>query len=346
MADDSGSASDSGAASSAPWRLVVAKYRRPCVARAAWQLANTAVPYGLCWYLMYHTLQFSWWLTIPLAILAGALLVRIFIIFHDCGHGSFFRSRRANDIVGFITGLLTFSPYHHWRWQHAIHHGTAGDLDRRGMGDIWTMTVREYEQSSRWKQLAYRLARNPFVLFVLAPFFVFVIQQRFACRTAGPRERRSVWWMNLALLGTAALLGWIFEIAPYLLIQGTVLMVAGAAGVWMFYVQHQFEDAYWERSENWDYVAAALRGSSYYKLPKTLQWFSGNIGFHHIHHLSPHIPNYRLQQCHEAEPLFQQVRPITLTASIKSVALRLWDEKSRKLIGYARLRQLRKERKQ
>jgi omega-6 fatty acid desaturase (delta-12 desaturase) len=152
--------------------------------------------------------------------------------------------------------------------------------------------------------------------------------------------------MNLALLGTAALLGWIFEIAPYLLIQGTVLMVAGAAGVWMFYVQHQFEDAYWERSENWDYVAAALRGSSYYKLPKTLQWFSGNIGFHHIHHLSPHIPNYRLQQCHEAEPLFQQVRPITLTASIKSVALRLWDEKSRKLIGYARLRQLRKERKQ
>lgn len=346
MADDSGSASDSGAASSAPWRLVVAKYRRPCVVRAAWQLANTAVPYGLCWYLMYHTLQFSWWLTIPLAILAGALLVRIFIIFHDCGHGSFFRSRRANDIVGFITGLLTFSPYHHWRWQHAIHHGTAGDLDRRGMGDIWTMTVREYEQSSRWKQLAYRLARNPFVLFVLAPFFVFVIQQRFACRTAGPRERRSVWWMNLALLGTAALLGWIFEIAPYLLIQGTVLMVAGAAGVWMFYVQHQFEDAYWERSENWDYVAAALRGSSYYKLPKTLQWFSGNIGFHHIHHLSPHIPNYRLQQCHEAEPLFQQVRPITLTASIKSVALRLWDEKSRKLIGYARLRQLRKERKQ
>jgi omega-6 fatty acid desaturase (delta-12 desaturase) len=346
MADDSGSASDSGAASSAPWRLVVAKYRRPCVARAAWQLANTAVPYGLCWYLMYHTLQFSWWLTIPLAILAGALLVRIFIIFHDCGHGSFFRSRRANDIVGFITGLLTFSPYHHWRWQHAIHHGTAGDLDRRGMGDIWTMTVREYEQSSRWKQLAYRLARNPFVLFVLAPFFVFVIQQRFACRTAGPRERRSVWWMNLALLGTAALLGWIFEIAPYLLIQGTVLMVAGAAGVWMFYVQHQFEDAYWERSENWDYVAAALRGSSYYKLPKTLQWFSGNIGFHHIHQLSPHIPNYRLQQCHEAEPLFQQVRPITLTASLKSVALRLWDEKSRKLIGYARLRQLRKERKQ
>jgi Fatty acid desaturase len=346
MADDSGSASDSGAASSVPWRLIVAKYRRPSAARAAWQLINTAVPYALCWYLMYHTLQFSWWLTIPLAILAGGLLVRIFIIFHDCGHGSFFRSRRANDIVGFITGLLTFSPYHHWRWQHAIHHGTAGDLDRRGMGDIWTMTVQEYMQSSRWKQFLYRLARNPFVLFVLAPFFVFVIQQRFACRTAGRRERQSVWVMNLALLGTAALLGWIFEVAPYLLIQGTVLMVAGAAGLWMFYVQHQFEGAYWERGENWDYVAAALRGSSYYKLPKTLQWFSGNIGFHHIHHLSPHIPNYRLQQCHEAEPLFQQVQPITLVSSLRSLALRLWDEKSKKLVGYARLRQLRREREQ
>jgi omega-6 fatty acid desaturase (delta-12 desaturase) len=342
MAEDSGATSDSGA-NSASWRLIVAKYRRPSAGRALWQLANTAVPYALCWYLMYHALQFSWWLTIPLAILAGALLVRIFIIFHDCGHGSFFGSRRANDIVGFITGLLTFSPYHHWRWQHAIHHGTAGDLDRRGMGDIWTMTVQEYVQSSRWQQLAYRLARNPLVLFVLAPLYVFVIQQRFACRTAGRRERRSVWWMNLALLGTAALLGWVFEFAPYLLIQGTVLMVAGAAGVWMFYVQHQFEDAYWERGENWDYVAAALRGSSYYKLPKTLQWFSGNIGFHHIHHLSPLIPNYRLQQCHEAEPLFQQVQPITLAASLRSLALRLWDEKSKKLIGYARLRQFTKE---
>lgn len=323
------------------WRDIVAKFQMPSTGQALWQIANTFVPYALLWYLMYLSTAVSWWLTLPLAVLAGAFLVRIFIIFHDCGHGSYFKSRQANALVGFIAGVLSFTPYHHWRWEHAIHHGTVGDLDRRGTGDIWTMTVQEYLEASRWNRFAYRLARNPFVLFVLAPLFVFLVMQRFPAPAANPRERISVWWMNLAILCMAIGLSWIFGLGAYLLIQLTVTMVAGSAGIWMFYVQHQFEDVYWERGKDWDYTAAALQGSSFYKLPKILQWFSGNIGFHHIHHLSPRIPNYNLQRCHEADPLFQQVKPITLFPSLKAMNFRLWDERSRKLVGFRYLRQLR-----
>src|SRR5688572_12136519 len=192
------------------WRAVIVKYQQPSTARAIWQIVNTFVPYGLLWYAMYVLKQTSLWLTIPVAILAGALLVRVFIIFHDCGHGSFFKSRKANDAVGFIAGLLTFTPYYHWRWEHAIHHASAGDLDKRGTGDVWTMTVQEYLEASRWKRFAYRLARNPVVLFVIAPLFLFVIQQRFPSAQANPRERRSVHWMNLAILGMVAALSWTY----------------------------------------------------------------------------------------------------------------------------------------
>jgi omega-6 fatty acid desaturase (delta-12 desaturase) len=334
---------DPDRASKAAWRSIVEKCQQPSVTRALWQLVNTLIPYALLWYLMYRTLEVSLWLTIPLAVLAGAFLVRVFIIFHDCGHGSYFKSRRANDIVGFLAGVLTFTPYYHWRWEHAIHHGTAGHLDKRGTGDVWTMTVQEYLESSRSRRFAYQLARNPLVLFVLAPLFIFVIRQRFASSRASRRERRSVWLMNLALLCVAALLSWIFGIAAYLLVQLTAMTVAGAAGVWLFYVQHQFEDVYWERGENWNYTAAALQGSSFYKLPRVLQWFSGNIGFHHIHHLSPRIPNYNLQKCHESDPLFQQVKPITLASSLKSLKFRLWDEEGRKLVGYALMRKRKRE---
>jgi omega-6 fatty acid desaturase (delta-12 desaturase) len=346
MSRDSSAIRDPDPASKMAWRSMVAKYQQPSTKRAIWQLINTFVPYVLLWYLMDHVSDVSLWLTIPLAVLAGAFLVRVFIIFHDCGHGSYFKSRRANDIVGFIAGVLTFTPYYHWRWEHAIHHGTAGRLDKRGTGDVWTMTVQEYLESSRWRRFAYRLARNPLVLFVIAPLYLFVVGQRFASSNADGRERQSVWLMNLSILGVAALLSWVFGVAAYLLIQLTVMMVAGAAGVWLFYVQHQFEDVYWERGDNWDYTAAALRGSSFYKLPRILQWFSGNIGFHHIHHLSPRIPNYNLQKCHESDPLFQQVKPITLGSSRKSLAFRLWDEQAKKLVGYARMRQLRKEQHQ
>jgi len=271
---------------------------------------------------------------LPLAVIAGLFLVRIFIIFHDCGHGSFFKSQKANDALGIVAGILTVTPYYQWRWEHAIHHSSAGHLDKRGVGDIWTMTVQEYLESSRWKRFAYVLARNPIVLFLLAPLYMFVVHQRFSTKGSNARERQSVWWTNLALLLVAIGMSEVYGLAEYLMIQLIAVGVAGGGGVWLFYVQHQFEGAYWERGDQWDYTAAALHGSSFYKLPATLQWFSVNIGFHHIHHLSARIPNYNLQKCHEAEPLFKQVPPMTLWASFKSVNLRLWDEQKRKLVGY------------
>ena len=214
----------------AAWSTIVARYQHCSTKRALWQLATTLIPYFLAWYVIYHAKEVSLWLTIPLAVLAGALQMRLFVIFHDCGHGSYFNSRRANDIVGFITGALTFTPYYHWRWQHAIHHGTAGHLDKRGIGDIWTMTVQEYLEASRWSRFAYALSRNPFVLFVLAPLYLFLIRHRFPASEAGPRQRHSVWWMNLVFVGAVASMSWIFGFGPYLLIQSMVLLVAGAAG--------------------------------------------------------------------------------------------------------------------
>ena len=327
----------------AAWKRIVAEYQEPDRLRACWQLVNTIGSYVALWVLMAWSLTVSWWLTIPLAILAGGLLVRVFIIFHDCGHGSFFASRRANDFWGFIAGMLTFTPYYHWRWEHSLHHATAGRLDRRGVGDVWTLTVQEYLESSRWKRFAYRLARNPFVLFLIAPLTLFVFMQRVPSRKSSPRERRSVWWMNLAILVMAATLSFVVGLVPYLIIQLTAMAVAGSAGVWLFYVQHQFEDVYWER-EDWDFTAAALKGSSFYKLPRILQWFSGNIGFHHIHHLSPRIPNYNLERCHRSDPMFAKVKPLTLLGSLRMTTLRLWDEHAKKLIGFRRLKEIRKRR--
>ena len=328
------------------WKQIVARYQQPSTGRALWQIANTVVPYAALWALMWVTLPISWWLTLPLAILAGGLLVRTFIIFHDCGHGSFFKSQTANHILGAITGVMTFTPYYHWRWEHAIHHSTSGDLDRRGTGDVWTLTVQEYLEASRWKRFSYRLARNPFILFVLAPLFLFLVLERIPSRRAPRRERYSVYLTNLALGTMAAGLICFFGLKAYLIIQLAILSVAGSVGVWMFYVQHQFEGVYWERSEEWDYVKAALHGSSFYKLPKVLQWFSGNIGFHHIHHLSPRIPNYHLEKCHKAEPLFQTVKPVTFFGSFKSFTFRLWDEQCRRLVGYGHLRVLRRQQRQ
>lgn len=325
------------------WKEIVARYQTPSIRRGLWQIVNTVVPYVALWFLMYFTLSVSWWLTVPLAVLAGGLLVRVFIIFHDCGHGSFFKSTTANHLVGQITGLLTFTPYYHWRWEHAIHHSTAGDLDRRGLGDIWTLTVQEYLESSRWRRFAYRLARNPFILFVLAPLFLFLVLNRLPKLRAPARERYSVYLTNLVLGAMVAGLIWLFGLKSFLIIQLTILLVAGSTGVWLFYVQHQFEDVYWERADKWDYASAALKGSSFYKLPKVLQWFSGNIGYHHIHHLSPRIPNYHLEKCHKSEPLFQTVKPVTLLTSLKSFTFRLWDEQQRKLVGYAHLRAVRRQ---
>lgn len=324
----------------AAWKAVVAEYQKPVLWRALWQVANTLGGYALTWCLVYWSLGVGWWLTIPLAVLLGGLMIRAFIIFHDCGHGSFFKSRLANDLCGFVTGMITFTPYYHWRWEHSLHHATSGDLDRRGVGDVWTLTVQEYLESSRWRRFAYRLSRNPVVLFLVAPVFLFLVRERFPSPKASLRERRSVWLMNLAILAMAAGMVAIFGFLPYLAVQLAAMAVAGAGGVWLFYVQHQFEDVYWERGEGWDYTAAALQGSSYYKLPKVLQWFSGNIGFHHIHHLSPRIPNYNLERCHRSDPMFEAVPPLTLLGSLRSLAFRLFDEPAKKLVGYRRAREV------
>jgi omega-6 fatty acid desaturase (delta-12 desaturase) len=329
-------------ANSLDWKQIVDRYRQPSFWRSVWQIVDTLVPYAALWYLMCRSLSVSYWITLLLVVLAAGLLVRVFIIHHDCGHGSFFKSQNANDIWGFITGTLTFTPYYLWRGKHATHHAASGDLDRRGSGDVWTLTVEEYLEASRWKRFAYRMVRNPLVLFVIAPLFLFVVAYRFAPAKASKREQHSVYWTNLGVLGMASALSLFFGIKAYLLIQLAVLAVSGSAGVWLFYVQHQFEGVDWQRHGHWDYATAALEGSSFYKLPKVLQWFSGNIGFHHIYHLSPRIPNYNLEKCHEAEPLFQSIPSVTLLASFKSLTFRLWDEEGHKLVGFGHLKNLRK----
>ena len=329
------------------WKGIVAEFQKPSFVRASWQVFNSIGPYFALWGLWIYMslgLSLSLWWALPPALLAGMFLVRVFIIFHDCGHGSFYKSKKANNYLGFISGLLTFTPYFHWRWEHSVHHATSGDLDRRGMGDIWTLTVKEYLESSRWRKISYRLVRNPIVLFLIAPIFLFLALERFPSKNAKPREKRSVWLMNFALLAMAAGLISIIGFLPWLVFQLAAMIMASSCGVWMFYVQHQYEDAYWVEGEDWDYTTAAIQGSSYYELPKILQWFSGNIGFHHIHHLSPMIPNYNLEKCHMADPFFREVKSMTLLSSLKSINSRLWDEDSKKMISFRELkRQLRKE---
>jgi omega-6 fatty acid desaturase (delta-12 desaturase) len=319
-----------------PWRQAVAGYQQSETRQSVWQIINSIGPYLILWYLAYRSLEISYALTLVFAVVAGLFAMRIFIIFHDCGHGSFFKSQKANDITGIIAGIITFTPYYAWRHSHAVHHATAGDLDRRGVGDVWTLTYDEYHAMTFWKRMGYRLYRNPFIIFVVAPTLDFVLFQRIPIMNAAakPREKRSVHFTNLVLLIIAVVLSLLIGFKAYLLIQLPVIAVASSLGVWLFYVQHQYENVYWERHENWDFATAALFGSSFYKLPKILQWFTGNIGFHHIHHLSPRIPNYRLEACHKANPLFEQIEPLTLKSSLKSLRIRLWDENRHKVMGY------------
>ena len=322
---------DSSAASA--WRSIVAKYHESDPRRAAWQVVNTYVPYVALWFLMYWSLSVSYWLTLGLAVVAAGFLARIFIVFHDCGHGSFFRSRTKNDVLGFISGVLSFTPYQYWRHVHNIHHASAGNLDRRGPGAIWTMTVTEYKEAPLRLRLRYRFYRSPPVLFLFGPVYIFLAEQRIASFKAGWRWQQSVQWTNLAILLVALALSAVIGIKAYLLIQLPIICLAAIGGVWLFYVQHQFDGVYWERKANWDYYTTAIKGSSFYKLPKILQWFSGNIGYHHIHHLSPRIPNYFLERCHRENPLFHQVTVLRLRESFKTIRYRLWDEEQRKLVG-------------
>jgi omega-6 fatty acid desaturase (delta-12 desaturase) len=289
---------------------------------------------------MLWSLQFGYWLTLLLAIPAAGFLVRIFIIQHDCGHNSFFAKRSANDLVGSVCSLFTLVPYKFWRKCHAIHHAHHAELEERGIGDVWTMTTDEFRQAGWWKQLIYRVFRNPFFLFGIAPtiHFVFLERYPFGAQTNWRKgERASVWWLNLALLLLLTVEALIWGFGTVMLVNLPIIVIAATVGTWLFYVQHQFERTYWEHTPQWDFTLAALQGSSYYQLPRLLQWFTGNIGYHHIHHLSPRIPNYHLQDCHESHPLFQRVVHLTLRSGLKTIWLTLWDEQRQRLITFNEL---------
>jgi omega-6 fatty acid desaturase (delta-12 desaturase) len=315
---------------------IVSPYTQPIRQKAMRQVLTTFIPYVAMWALMVVTVQqgFSYWITLALSVPTAAFLVRIFILLHDCSHGSFFASRRANTILGYVSGILTFTPFEQWRRSHATHHNTVGDLDRRGVGDIWLLTLDEYLAAPRWKRLAYRVVRNPFILLLFGTFFVFLIDQRYFHKADGSRERRSVIITDLAI-AVILLIAWMtIGIGSYVLIQFPIMLLAGAAGLWLFYVQHQFEGVYWARHEVWDPMKAALEGSSFYKLPRLLQWFTGNIGFHHVHHVQQRIPNYSLEKCHNDVPVLQSVTPLTLRKSLRCGRLHIWDEGNNKLTGY------------
>jgi omega-6 fatty acid desaturase (delta-12 desaturase) len=327
------------------WYWTLSEFEQADLKKALWQIVNTLIPYSALWYLMIQSVQlgYPYWMTLLLIILAAGLFARIFIIFHDCTHNSFFSSRQANTLLGYICGILTFTPFTSWQRAHTIHHATAGNLDRRGVGDVPTLTVQEYFAAPRSKQIGYRLLRNPFVLFLLGPLYIFILSPRFPRRGNSPQERLSVYITNLGILAGLLVVSWIADLRTYLIIQLPLLLIAGALGLWLFYVQHQFHTVYWARSDEWDKIEAAMKGSSFYKLPKVLQWFSGNIGFHHIHHLRPRIPNYSLESCYKKIPALQQVKPLTPRQSLKSLHLNLWDEKQKRLIGFREAERLQHE---
>ncbi|MGH7928547.1 MAG: fatty acid desaturase [Candidatus Binatia bacterium] len=321
------------------WYQTIARYACANFRKSLWQLLDTFVPYCALWALMVYTVRqgYPYWITLVLAAVAGGVLVRVFILFHDCCHGSFFASRRANKILGYVAGIVTFTPFEDWRYAHNLHHATAGDLDRRGVGAIWTMTKDEYLAAPPRRRLAYRIYRNPFVLFGPGSALLFLFIQRFPSKGAGKRERNSVVFTNLALLAVAAVASLTIGFQTYLLIQLPVILIASTVGLWLFYVQHQFENVYWARHDGWDPLRVALEGSSYLKLPKILQWFTGNIGLHHLHHVRPNIPNYNLQECYDDVPAVQAAEPITIRRSFNLLRLSLYDENQKKMIGFRSL---------
>ena len=322
------------------WREVVMKYTQPDLRASIWQIVNTLIPYLGLLFLMYLSLRVSYFLTLFLSLFAAAFMVRLFIIFHDCGHGSFFKSSKLNSTVGIILGILTFTPYHKWHRAHKIHHSTVGNLDKRGTGDVWVLTVDEFKTVNKWKRRFYRVYRHPLIMFIIGSPLIFLGVNRFTHRELNKSERINVYLTNFALLSILVAAYFTIGIKAYLMIQLPIIFFGSVAGVWLFYVQHQFEGVHWYRQGEWDYKTVALQGSSFYKLPKILQWFSGNIGFHHIHHLSPKIPNYNLESCHQENPEFSDVKPLTIRESLKTMKLRLWDEQSSRLISFRELREV------
>ena len=320
------------------WRDALAPYARPRIGRSLLDIGTSVVPYLALSVAMYSTLGVSYLLALVIAVPAAGFLMRSFVVFHDCSHGSFLPSRRANLWVGTALGLLVYSPFMRWRHDHARHHASSGDLDRRGAGDVRTLTIAEYDVLSGHGRLAYRLLRNPLVMFGIGPIVALLVGPRIVARNARPRMRRSVIGTNIALAVLVGSLCWLIGWRDFLLVQTPTVLLAGSAGIWLFYVQHQFEDAYWESTEGWSYAEAALRGSSYLKLPRTLQFFSGNIGLHHVHHLSARIPNYNLQRAHDENPIFHEVPILSLRDGLRAVRLKLWDVERERLVTFAEAR--------
>lgn len=323
----------------------VTPFEKSDVKASVMQLLNTVPPFFILWFLAYQSLKVSTLLAVVVAIVAAGFLVRMFIIFHDCTHNSFFPSRKANDRLGTLLGIMTLFPYEKWKRDHNIHHASNGNLDKRGTGDIWVMTVNEYVDASFWQRLGYRLYRNPFVMFILGPLYLLLVSNRKNHRGAKRKERWNTHVTTISALLIYALLIYVVGWQAFLIIQGTILFVAAASGIWLFYVQHQFEDAYFENKDEWNYVKAAIDGSSYYKLSKPLQWITGNIGFHHVHHLSPRVPNYHLELVHEMNPPLHEVTTITLRSSLKSLRFRLYDEERKVFVRFRDLKDLSKQKR-
>ncbi|KGP92638.1 fatty acid desaturase [Pontibacillus chungwhensis BH030062] len=324
----------------------VAAFAKPDSTAGIKQLINTFVPFILVWYLAYLSLEISVWATIPLAMIAGGFVIRIFIIFHDCTHQSFLKNKKANRIIGTIAGIITLFPFEKWKRDHNIHHATSGNLDKRGTGDIWVMTIEEYKEASFKQRFAYRLYRNPLVMFGLGPLYLFLIANRFNRKGAKKKERMNTYITNVAVVVLYSLMIWAIGWQAFLIINLPILYVSGVLGIWLFYVQHQFEDSYFEEESEWDFVKAAVDGSSYYKLPKVLQWISGNIGFHHVHHLSPRVPNYNLEKAHDATPPLEHATTITLKTSLESIRFRLYDTKNKTFVSFSEAKSRLKEAKE
>jgi omega-6 fatty acid desaturase (delta-12 desaturase) len=320
----------------------------PSRGKAIWQMANTLIPYFLLWTLAILAFrnEYPLWICLVPVVIAAPFLVRIFIIFHDCCHTSFFKARWANTLIGYCTGVLASTPYRDWGTAHISHHATAGNLDKRGVGDIWTLTVEEYISAPKLKRITYRIFRHPLFLFGVGPSYVFLIFHRFSQKGIKHKGRLSVYITNAGLLLLFLLAGATIGYKTYLLIQLPITIISATLGIWLFYVQHQYEEVYWARNDVRDSLKAALEGSSYYKLPKIAQWFSGNIGLHHIHHLNPSIPNYNLQACHNEIQKLQHIEPLGVRKSFKSLFIHLWDEETKKLISFKAMNLIRKARRQ